>query len=128
MSSCYWTGLLSDTSVHPPIDLNPKRSCCCADLVPAYHLGQSQLLTFWGTEQISRRWRASVGVFWGAYGLPLPRRHPIITLIGSPIPGAERLPRHPMPLLLNMPASDSAASPSFNLSCQGRHAAVCVAA
>ncbi len=58
--------------------------------MPAYHLGQSQLLTFWGTEQISRRWRASVGVFWGAYGLPLPRRHPIITLIGSPIPGAER--------------------------------------
>ena len=59
----------------------------CADLVPAYHLGQSQLLTFWGTEQISRRWRASVGIFWGAYGLPLPRRDPIITLIGSPIPG-----------------------------------------
>lgn len=58
-----------------------------ADLVPVYHLGQTQLLTFWGTEQISRKWRASVGLFWGAYGLPLPRKHQIITLVGPPIPG-----------------------------------------
>ena len=58
-----------------------------ADLVPVYHLGQTQLLTFWGTEQISRKWRASVGLFWGAYGLPLPRKHQIITLAGPPIPG-----------------------------------------
>ena len=58
-----------------------------ADLVPVYHLGQTQLLTFWGTEEISRKWRASVGLFWGAYGLPLPRKHQIITLVGPPIPG-----------------------------------------
>lgn len=63
-----------------------------ADLLPVYHMGQSQLLTFWGTEEVSRRWRASIGVFWGAYGLPLPRRHPIISLIGSPIPGAQQAP------------------------------------
>lgn len=30
-------------------------------------------------------------VLWGAYGLPLPRRHPIITLIGRPMPDAELL-------------------------------------
>ena len=58
-----------------------------ADIVPVYHLGQTQLLTFWGTEEISRKWRASVGLFWGAYGLPLPRKHQIITLVGPPIPG-----------------------------------------
>ncbi len=62
-----------------------------ADLVPVYHLGQTQLLTFWGTEEISRKWRASVGLFWGAYGLPLPRKHQIITLAGAPIPGKTSL-------------------------------------
>ena len=58
-----------------------------ADLVPVYHLGQTQLLTFWGTEKISRTWRASVGLFWGQWGLPLPRKHQIITLVAPPIPG-----------------------------------------
>ena len=58
-----------------------------ADLVPVYHLGQTQLLTFWGTESISRSWRMSVGLFWGAYGLPLPRKSQIISLVGAPIPG-----------------------------------------
>ncbi|CAK0786261.1 hypothetical protein CVIRNUC_009474 [Coccomyxa viridis] len=57
-----------------------------ADLVPVYHLGQTQLLTFWGTESISRSWRMSVGLFWGAYGLPLPRKSQIISLVGAPIP------------------------------------------
>lgn len=28
-----------------------------------------------------------MGLFWGAYGLPLPRKHQIITLVGAPIPG-----------------------------------------
>lgn len=65
----------------------PDSMVLCADLVPVYHLGQSQLLTFWGPEKLSRRWRASIGIFWGAWGLPLPRRHPIISLVGAPIPG-----------------------------------------
>ncbi|KAK9919185.1 hypothetical protein WJX75_009964 [Coccomyxa subellipsoidea] len=56
-----------------------------ADLVPVYHMGQSQLLTFWGAEKLSRRWRASIGIFWGAWGLPLPRKRPIISLVGAPI-------------------------------------------
>ena len=63
----------------------------CVDLLPVYHLGQSQLLTFWGTEEWSRKYRISLGIFWGAYYLPLPRRHPIISLIGPPIPGAALL-------------------------------------
>ena len=63
----------------------------CSDLLPVYHLGQSQLLTFWGTEEWSRKYRISLGIFWGAYYLPLPRRHPIISLIGAPIPGAAHL-------------------------------------
>ena len=60
-----------------------------ADLVPVYHLGQTQLLTFWGTESMSRSWRMSVGLFWGAYGLPLPRKSQIISLVGAPIPGED---------------------------------------
>ena len=70
-----------------PLSSAPRAYLFCADLVPVYHLGQTQLLTFWGTEEVSRRWRASVGLFWGAYGLPLPRKHQIITLVGAPIPG-----------------------------------------
>ena len=65
----------------------PNRIFLCPDVVPVYHLGQSQLLTFWGPERLSRRWRASIGIFWGAWGLPLPRKHPIISLVGAPIPG-----------------------------------------
>jgi len=29
--------------------------------------------------------RASLGVYWGARGVPLPRRHDIISLVGRPI-------------------------------------------
>ncbi len=65
---------------------------CDADLLPVYHLGQSQLLTSWGSEELSRRYRISLIFFWGQWGLPLPRRHPVISLIGPPIPGARRLP------------------------------------
>lgn len=61
------------------------------DLLPVYHLGQSQLLTSWGSEEFSRKYRISLIFFWGQWGLPLPRRHPIISLIGSPIPGAEQV-------------------------------------
>jgi len=84
-----------------------KNVLCPADLVPVYHMGQTQLLTFWGPEDLSRRWRASIGIFWGAWGLPLPRKHPIISLVGSPIPGvlpASSLSHcmlHRIPLLLS---------------------------
>lgn len=60
-----------------------------APLVPVYHLGASQLLSFGGTASLSRRLRASVCVYWGTWGLPLPRRHDIISLVGRPIPVAK---------------------------------------
>lgn len=88
-----------------------KTVLCPADLVPVYHMGQTQLLTFWGAENLSRRWRASIGIFWGAWGLPLPRKHPIISLVGSPIPGvlpASSLSHcmlHRIPLLWDTAAS-----------------------
>ena len=63
--------------------------------MPVYHLGCSQLLDFWGSEALSRRCRVCCGFFFGRWGLPLPRRHPIITLVGAPVPGAESLA--PMP-------------------------------
>jgi len=63
-----------------------------ADLVPVYHLGASQLLGFWGSEAASRRARMCCGLFFGAWGLPLPRRHAILTLVGAPVPGAPRRP------------------------------------
>ncbi|KAK9832853.1 hypothetical protein WJX81_007967 [Elliptochloris bilobata] len=60
-----------------------------ADLVPVYHAGVSQLLTFWGNERLSRRCRVTIGVFWGKWGLPLPRKHSIVTFVGKPIPVAQ---------------------------------------
>jgi hypothetical protein len=60
-----------------------------APLVPVYHLGASQLLSFSGNGGLSRRWRLTVACYWGAAGLPLPRSHDIISLVGKPIPVAQ---------------------------------------
>ena len=60
---------------------------CTADILPVYHLGHSQLFTVWGPAQLSRRLRVAVGVFWGAYYLPLPRKHDLVSVAGHPIPG-----------------------------------------
>jgi len=57
-----------------------------APLVPVYHLGASQLLSFSGNGGLSRKWRLTVACYWGKAGLPLPRRHDIISLVGKPIP------------------------------------------
>ena len=56
-----------------------------ADILPVYHMGNSQLLSFQGWPWLSRKLRAMVGVFWGRWYLPIPRQHDIITLVGSPI-------------------------------------------
>ncbi|KAK9808224.1 hypothetical protein WJX73_010719 [Symbiochloris irregularis] len=56
------------------------------DIVPIYTLGQSQILTFRGSEKLSRMCRASIGLWWGWGGLPIPRPHKLITLVGAPIP------------------------------------------
>ena len=58
-----------------------------ADIVPVYSLGQSQMLDFCGACGLSRRIRTAVGVFWGRWGLPVPRRHDIIVVVGRPVPG-----------------------------------------
>jgi 2-acylglycerol O-acyltransferase 2 len=58
-----------------------------ADIVPVYSLGQSRMLDFRGCCGLSRRLRTAVGVFWGRWGLPVPRRHDIIVAVGRPIPG-----------------------------------------
>ncbi|KAK9803780.1 hypothetical protein WJX73_006767 [Symbiochloris irregularis] len=56
-----------------------------ADLVPMYHLGQSQLLTYRGFPKLSRRLRITLGWLWGRWYLPLPRKQDIVTLVGNPI-------------------------------------------
>ena len=58
-----------------------------ADILPVYHLGNSQMFSFWGPIGLSRRMRMSVGLFWGLHGLPLPRRHDLVSVAGYPIPG-----------------------------------------
>ena len=55
--------------------------------MPVYHLGDSQLFDFWGFKWLSRKLRASLGVIWGRWGLPLPRQHDLIALVDYPIPG-----------------------------------------
>ncbi|EIE22983.1 hypothetical protein COCSUDRAFT_63373 [Coccomyxa subellipsoidea C-169] len=55
------------------------------DIVPIYNLGQSAMLDFCGSCSLSRRVRAVVGIFWGRWYLPVPRRCPIITAIGKPL-------------------------------------------
>jgi hypothetical protein len=57
-----------------------------APLVPVYHLGASQVLSFAGNGSLSRKWRLTVAAYWGARGLPLPRRHDIISVVGRPLP------------------------------------------
>lgn len=56
-----------------------------ADILPIYHLGNSQLLTYFGSEWLSRKARATIGMFWGWRGLPIPHQHDIIACIGRPI-------------------------------------------
>ncbi len=44
-----------------------------------------QIFSYTGVESISRRLRATVGVFWGRYGLPLPLKADLIIAMGAPI-------------------------------------------
>ena len=62
-------------------------ACVCADIMPVYHLGDSQLFNFVGFKWLSRKLRASLGVIWGRWGLPLPRQHDLIALVDYPISG-----------------------------------------
>lgn len=56
------------------------------DIVPVYFVGQSQMFTFWGSAWLSRKCRMSVGLFFGRWGLPLPHKCDIVSVLGPPIP------------------------------------------
>ena len=62
-----------------------------ADLCPVYHLGSSQMFRFTGNKEWSREMRAAVCLFWGRWGLPLPYKHDIISLVGEPVTGEPTL-------------------------------------
>ena len=54
-------------------------------IIPVYHLGNSQLLSFRGLPGLSRRLRVSVGLFFGVAGSPYPHRTRMLTLVGDPL-------------------------------------------
>lgn len=59
-------------------------------IVPVFVVGQARALSFWGSKTLSRRLRASVGVWWGAWGLPfVPRRVDMVAVVCRPV----RVPR-----------------------------------
>lgn len=70
------------------------RAVLNADIMPVYHLGDSQLFHFWGLNALSRKLRASLGFVWGRWGLPLPMQHDLISAISYPIKGEQRI--HPV--------------------------------
>ena len=55
-------------------------------VIPVYHLGNSQLLSFVGLPRLSRRLRVSVGLFFGVGGSPYPHRPRMLTVVGDPLP------------------------------------------
>ena len=50
-------------------------------------MGSSQMFRFTGNKEWSRGMRAAVCLFWGRWGLPLPYKHDIISLVGEPVTG-----------------------------------------
>jgi hypothetical protein len=58
------------------------------DILPVYMFGVNQALDFgppW-LQRVSRKMRASLGVIYGVWGLPIPRRVPIFMVTGRPLP------------------------------------------
>ena len=45
------------------------------------------MFRFTGNKEWSREMRAAVCLFWGRWGLPLPYKHDIISLVGQPVTG-----------------------------------------
>jgi len=68
------------------------------DIIPIYHFGNTKVLSFgpaW-LKNLSRRMRASIGLMYGVWGLPIPRRHEIMMVCGKPVsPGPAMPPDHP---------------------------------
>jgi len=59
-----------------------------ADLVPVYHFGNTRVLSIIGKalKRVSRALRFSFLIQYGRFGLPIPRRVPIMMAVGKPIP------------------------------------------
>lgn len=45
----------------------------------------TQMFTFWGSAWLSRKCRLSMGLFYGRWGLPLPHKCDIVSVVGAPI-------------------------------------------
>eukprot|EP00882_Tetradesmus_deserticola_P006767 GHRQ01007123.1.p1 GENE.GHRQ01007123.1~~GHRQ01007123.1.p1 ORF type:complete len:345 (+),score=115.83 GHRQ01007123.1:1057-2091(+) len=56
-------------------------------IVPVYHFGNTALLSFGPKfcEPYGRRWRFSLGLLYGTFGLPLPRRVALMMVVGPPV-------------------------------------------
>ena len=60
-----------------------------AHLVPTYHFGSSRVLSTYTSpslQALSRSLQMSLVFFYDRFYLPIPRRHPILTVVGEPIP------------------------------------------
>ena len=77
-----------------------------------------QMFDFYGSGRWSRLLRVSLGVFWGRWCLPLPRKTDIIGLLGSPIRVTQvaTFQAHPDPYRLDSapPCSASQTNPVAN--------------
>ena len=55
-------------------------------IMPVFVFGQSRVFSFAGSARLSRRLRASVGIWWGRWGLPcLPRPEHLVVAVGRPV-------------------------------------------
>lgn len=55
-------------------------------ITPCFVFGQSRVLSFKGSPRLSRAIRASVGIWWGRWGLPcVPRRVDLVIAVGRPV-------------------------------------------
>ena len=71
---------------HTPHHTTPSSLLSGVPIVPIFILGQSRALSFAGSKRLSRRLRASIGVWWGRWGLPfLPRKVAMVALVCAPI-------------------------------------------
>lgn len=67
-----------------------------ADVVPLYFFGNTSVLSVLTNpflESISRKYQVSLTLFWGVWGLPIPRPHKILYVRGKPL----ELPHIPNP-------------------------------
>jgi len=59
------------------------------DMLPVYHFGNSQVLSILGRtgllKYVSRKLKVSIMLPYGRFGLPIPFRHKIVTVVGEPI-------------------------------------------